>query len=107
MFLARLAGAFCAAGQRRPDLVPVLLGLGLAHVSTPRIPTLAPVLLASWSLSLSLTFRLLYADPLLGFSIMVKSTLVVRASDALPLAASVDDEQVRLTDPLHPPVTSC
>lgn len=26
--------------------------------------------------------------------IMVKSTLVVRASDALPLAASVDDEQV-------------
>lgn len=27
---------------------------------------------------------------------MVKSTLVVRASDALPLAASVDDEQVSL-----------
>ena len=26
--------------------------------------------------------------------IMVKTTLVVRASDALPLAASVDDEQV-------------
>ena len=25
---------------------------------------------------------------------MVKSTLIVRASDALPLAASVDDEQV-------------
>ena len=25
---------------------------------------------------------------------MVKTTLVVRASDALPLAASVDDEQV-------------
>ena len=27
---------------------------------------------------------------------MVQSTLIVRASDALPLAASVDDEQVRL-----------
>jgi hypothetical protein len=26
---------------------------------------------------------------------MVKSTMIVRASDALPLAASVDDEQVR------------
>jgi hypothetical protein len=26
---------------------------------------------------------------------MVRSTVVVRASDALPLAASVDDEQVR------------
>lgn len=26
---------------------------------------------------------------------MVKSTIVVRASDALPLAATVDDEQVR------------
>jgi hypothetical protein len=25
---------------------------------------------------------------------MVKSTLIVRASDALPLAASVDDEEV-------------
>ena len=33
---------------------------------------------------------------------MVKSTLVVRASDALPLAASVDAEQVRLADALHP-----
>lgn len=35
--------------------------------------------------------------PLLVFCLpvaMVKSTLVVRASDALPLAASVDDEQV-------------
>jgi vesicle transport protein SEC22 len=27
---------------------------------------------------------------------MVRSTIIVRASDALPLAASVDDEQVRL-----------
>jgi len=26
---------------------------------------------------------------------MVRSTIIVRASDALPLAASVDDEQVR------------
>ena len=26
---------------------------------------------------------------------MVKSTIIVRASDALPLAATVDDEQVR------------
>ena len=26
---------------------------------------------------------------------MVKSTTIVRASDALPLAATVDDEQVR------------
>jgi hypothetical protein len=28
--------------------------------------------------------------------IMVRSTIIVRASDALPLAASVDDEQVRM-----------
>lgn len=27
---------------------------------------------------------------------MVKSTIIVRASDALPLAASVDDEQVSI-----------
>lgn len=27
---------------------------------------------------------------------MVRSTIIVRASDALPLAASVDDEQVSL-----------
>jgi hypothetical protein len=26
---------------------------------------------------------------------MVKSTIIVRANDALPLAASVDDEEVR------------
>ena len=32
---------------------------------------------------------------------MVRSTIIVRASDALPLAASVDDEQVSL--PLHHP----
>ena len=30
----------------------------------------------------------------LSFVQMVRSTIVVRASDALPLAASVDDEQV-------------
>ena len=28
------------------------------------------------------------------FTVMVRSTIIVRASDALPLAASVDDEQV-------------
>ena len=27
---------------------------------------------------------------------MVRSTIIVRATDALPLAASVDDEQVRI-----------
>ena len=32
---------------------------------------------------------------------MVRSTVIVRASDALPLAASVDDEQVRLTSQLE------
>ena len=30
------------------------------------------------------------------FDSMVRSTIIVRASDALPLAASVDDEQVFL-----------
>lgn len=35
------------------------------------------------------------ASSLLGSSSsMVRSTIIVRASDALPLAASVDDEQV-------------
>ena len=28
-------------------------------------------------------------------TVMVKSTIIVRASDALPLAATVDDEQVK------------
>jgi hypothetical protein len=32
-------------------------------------------------------------------SLMVRSTIIVRASDALPLAASVDDEQVQSTFP--------
>jgi len=38
---------------------------------------------------------------------MVRSTIIVRASDALPLAASVDDEQVRgLTLPTPQPQDS-
>jgi hypothetical protein len=38
------------------------------------------------------TFR--YCNFHVPLADMVKSTIVVRASDALPLAASVDDEQV-------------
>ena len=34
------------------------------------------------------------ADSQAAPQIMVRSTIIVRASDALPLAASVDDEQV-------------
>lgn len=39
---------------------------------------------------------------------MVRSTIIVRATDALPMAASVDDEQVRfynifITEEVHLP----
>ena len=36
-----------------------------------------------------------------GVPIMVRSTTIARASDALPLAASVDDEQVSVQGVLY------
>ncbi len=51
------------------------------HVATPRILR-------------DQSKQFVVAVPLLSLVQMVRSTIIVRASDALPLAASVDDEQV-------------
>ena len=94
---------FAPTGQRRPDLVPVPAGVRVCpreqhHVFQRRrpLPEVPFVTL------LAVLVHRPTSTVLLLLFIMVKSTLVVRASDALPLAASVDDEQVRLADALHP-----
>jgi len=69
--------------QRRVECQQMMITCGFFHVMAD----------PSYSPSRVRHFRL--AEHFVRFYIqMVRSTIIVRASDALPLAASVDDEQV-------------
>lgn len=78
----------------RPRSAPILFRAGLAnsrldHVRSPRQTGRR---VKNLGLNLFFTYIAeLYIRPSIQ---MVRSTIIVRASDALPLAASVDDEQV-------------